>query len=142
MCGKLAEAEKFIAENSDLFPTGTLWNAVRLPEIRAAIEIQCDRPNKAIEPLASAVSFEPAYPETVYLRGKAYLRLRKGSDEANGRVSLKGVEHVLSRVAGDGALDTLINEHFSIPVPPTIFTYPHTRPPDFGVTAAAKESQQ
>ena len=79
MCGKLAEAEKFIAENSDLFPTGTLWNAVRLPEIRAAIEIQCDRPNKAIEPLASAVSFEPAYPESVYLRGKAYLRLRKGA---------------------------------------------------------------
>jgi len=81
-CGETAKAEKFIAENSKLFPTGTLWNAVQLPEIRAAGEIQGDRPTKAIELLASAAPFERAYPETVYLRGQAYLRLRKGAESA------------------------------------------------------------
>ena len=70
------------AETSKLFPNGTLWNAVQLPEIRAAIELQRDQPAKAVELLASASPYERAYPEALYLRGLAYLRLHKGAEAA------------------------------------------------------------
>ncbi len=82
MCGDVAQAEKLAGETSKLFPNGTLWNAVQLPEIRAAIELQRDQPAKAVELLASAAPYERAYPEVVYLRGLAYLRLRKGAEAA------------------------------------------------------------
>jgi len=82
MCGETAQAEKLAAETSKLFPNGTLWNAVQLPEIRAAIELQRDQPAKAVELLASASPYERAYPEAVYLRGLAYLRLHKGAEAA------------------------------------------------------------
>ncbi len=82
MCGEAAQAEKLAAETSRLFPNGTLWIAVQLPEIRAAIELQRDQPAKAMELLASASPYERAYPEAVYLRGQAYLRLHKGAEAA------------------------------------------------------------
>ena len=82
MCGDAAQAEKLAAETSKLFPNGTIWNAVQLPEIRAAIELQRDQPAKAVELLASASPYERAYPEAVYLRGLAYLRLHKGAEAA------------------------------------------------------------
>jgi predicted Ser/Thr protein kinase len=82
MCGDAAQAEKLAAETSKRFPNGTVWNAVQLPEIRAAIEIQRGQPAKAVELLASASPYERAYPEAVYLRGLAYLRLQKGAEAA------------------------------------------------------------
>jgi tetratricopeptide (TPR) repeat protein len=82
MCGDLVRAEKLAGETSKLFPNGTVWNAVQLPEIRAAIELQRGQPAKAVELLASASPYERAYPEAVYLRGMAYLRLRKGAEAA------------------------------------------------------------
>ena len=82
LCGDAARAEKLAAETSKRFPNGTLWNAVQLPEIRAAIELQRGEPAKAVELLASASPYERAYPEAVYLRGFAYLRLRKGAEAA------------------------------------------------------------
>jgi len=82
LCGDAAGAEKFAAETSKRFPNGTIWNAVQLPEILAAIELQRGRPAKAVEVLASASPYERAYPEAVYLRGLAYLRLRKGLEAA------------------------------------------------------------
>jgi tetratricopeptide (TPR) repeat protein len=82
MCGDAAQAEKLAGETSKLYPNGTLWNTVQLPEIRAAIELQRDQPAKAVELLASASPYERAYPEAVYLRGLAYLRLHKGSEAA------------------------------------------------------------
>ncbi|MDQ6701469.1 MAG: hypothetical protein M3Z36_14915, partial [Acidobacteriota bacterium] len=82
MCGDAARAEKLAGETSKLFPNGTVWNAVQLPEIRAAIELQRGRPAKAVDLLASASPYERAYPEAVYLRGLAYLRLRKGAEAA------------------------------------------------------------
>ncbi len=82
MCGEVAQAEKLAAETSKRFPNGTLWNAVQLPEIRATIELQRDQPAKAVGLLASASPYERAYPEAVYLRGLAYLRLRKGVEAA------------------------------------------------------------
>jgi Flp pilus assembly protein TadD len=82
LCGDAAQAEKLAAETSKLFPNGTIWNAVKLPEIRAAIELQRGQPAKAVELLARASPYERAYPEAVYLRGLAYLRLRKGEEAA------------------------------------------------------------
>jgi tetratricopeptide (TPR) repeat protein len=82
MCGDAAQAEKLAGKTSKLFPNGTLWNAVQLPAIRAAIAIKRDQPAKAVELLASASPYERAYPEAVYLRGLAYLGLREGAKAA------------------------------------------------------------
>jgi tetratricopeptide (TPR) repeat protein len=82
LCGDSAQAEKLAAETSKLFPNGTIWNAVQLPAIRAALELKRDHPAKAVELLASASPYERAYPEVPYLRGLAYLRLKRGADAA------------------------------------------------------------
>jgi eukaryotic-like serine/threonine-protein kinase len=82
LCGDAAKAEKLAAETSQRFPNGTLWNTVQLPGIRAAIELHHGQPARAVQLLASASPYERAYPEAVYLRGLAYLRLRKGAEAA------------------------------------------------------------
>jgi tetratricopeptide (TPR) repeat protein len=82
MCGDAAQAKKLAGETSKLFPNGTLWNAVHLPAIRAAIVLKRDQPAKAVELLASASPYERANPESVYLRGLAYLDLREGAEAA------------------------------------------------------------
>ena len=82
MCGDAAQAEELAGVTSKLFPNGTLWNAVQLPAIRAAIALIRDQPAKAVELLASASPYERAYPEAVYLRGLAYLSLRDGAEAA------------------------------------------------------------
>jgi DNA-binding winged helix-turn-helix (wHTH) protein/tetratricopeptide (TPR) repeat protein len=82
LCGDATGAQKLAADTSKRFPNGTIWNAVQLPEIRAAIELQRGQPATAVELLASASPYERAYPEAVYLRGLAYLRLHKGREAA------------------------------------------------------------
>ncbi|MGB9203097.1 MAG: protein kinase, partial [Terriglobales bacterium] len=82
MCGDATQAEKVAGETSKLFPNGTLWNAVQLPAIHAAIALKRDQPAKAVELLASASPYERAYPEAVYLRGLAYLGLHEGAEAA------------------------------------------------------------
>jgi tetratricopeptide (TPR) repeat protein len=82
MCGDAAQAEKLAVETSKRFPNGTVWNAVQLPAIRAATELQRGQPAKAVELLASASPYERAYPEVAYLRGLAYLGLQKGAEAA------------------------------------------------------------
>ena len=82
MCGEAAQAEKLAAETSKLFPNGTIWNAVQLPEIGAAIALQRNQPAKSVELLASAAPYERAFLGAVYLRGLAYLRLHKGTEAA------------------------------------------------------------
>ncbi|MBV8520799.1 MAG: protein kinase, partial [Acetobacteraceae bacterium] len=80
LCGDTGRAEKLAAETSKLFPNGTIWNAVQLPEIRAAIALKRDQAARSVELLATASPYERAYFEAVYLRGLAYLRLHKGAD--------------------------------------------------------------
>ena len=80
LCGDAAQAEKLAAETSRAFPNGTIWNTVRLPAIRAAIALNHNQPEKTLELLASALPYERAYLEPVYLRGLAYLRLHKGAE--------------------------------------------------------------
>jgi tetratricopeptide (TPR) repeat protein len=80
MCGDAVGAEKLAAESSKLFPNGTIWNAVQLPGIRAAIALHDNRPAEAVKLLASASPYERAYLEVIYLRGLAYLQMNKGAD--------------------------------------------------------------
>lgn len=80
MCGDAARAEKLAAETSKLYPNGTIWNAVQLPAIRAAIALSREEPSRSVDLLASAAVYERAYFEAPYLRGLAYLRLRKGTE--------------------------------------------------------------
>ena len=75
-----AQAEKLAAETSRLFPNGTIWNAVELPEIRAAIALNRNQPAKSLELLESASPYERSYIEAIYFRGLAYLRLHKGAE--------------------------------------------------------------
>jgi len=82
LCRYAALAEKLATETSRRFPNGTLWNAVQLPAIRAATELQRAQPAKAVELLVSALPYERAYPEVPYLRGLAYLRLGEGVEAA------------------------------------------------------------
>ena len=80
MCGDAAQAEKLAAETSKFFPNGTIWNAVQLPEIRAAIALTRGQPAKSVELLASTAPYERAFLDAVYLRGLAYLSLHKGTE--------------------------------------------------------------
>jgi eukaryotic-like serine/threonine-protein kinase len=73
-------AEKLAAETSKLFPNGTIWSAVELPEIRAAISLDRGQPAQSVELLASAGPYERAYLAAVYLRGLAYLSLHRGGE--------------------------------------------------------------
>jgi DNA-binding winged helix-turn-helix (wHTH) protein/tetratricopeptide (TPR) repeat protein len=82
LCGETAQAEKLAAETSKQFPSGTIWNAVQLPEIQAMIALHRDQPARSIELLASATPYERSYIDATYLRGLAYLRLHKGAEAA------------------------------------------------------------
>ncbi|HTM47979.1 MAG TPA: protein kinase, partial [Bryobacteraceae bacterium] len=82
LCRDALRAEKLAADSSKLFPNGTLWNAVQLPAIRAAIALDRDRPARGVELLISALPYERANLETIYLRGLAYLRLKQGKEAA------------------------------------------------------------
>lgn len=75
MCGEMVEAKKLAAENSKLFPNGTIWNAVQLPEIEAMDEL-----DKGIELMATASPYERAYPDAVYVRGLVYLEMKRGAE--------------------------------------------------------------
>jgi serine/threonine protein kinase/predicted Zn-dependent protease len=82
LCGDDAGAKRAADETSKRYPVNTLWNAVFLPSIRAAVELNRGQPAKAIELLQSAGPYERAHASAVYLRGLAYLRARKGTEAA------------------------------------------------------------
>lgn len=82
ICGEAAAAEKLAAETSKALPNGTIWNAVQLPEIQAMIALHRDEPAKSVELLASASPYERAYPDAIYMRGLAYLRMHRGAEAA------------------------------------------------------------
>ena len=82
ICGEVTPAEKLAAANSKLFPNGTIWNEVQFPEIQAAIALNRNRPQDSVELLESASPYERAFLEAVYLRGRAYLGMRRGTEAA------------------------------------------------------------
>jgi eukaryotic-like serine/threonine-protein kinase len=79
LCGDAAQAEKLAAETSKVFPNGTIWNAVQLPEIQAAIALKRDQPAQGVKLLATASPYERSYIEASYVRGLVYLGLHKGA---------------------------------------------------------------
>src|ERR1035437_6451749 len=74
--GQSAQAEKIVAKLDAAFPRSTMVQNYWLPTIRAAIELQKNNPNKAIELLEQTIPYELGnwylghlYP--AYLRGEA-----------------------------------------------------------------------
>jgi eukaryotic-like serine/threonine-protein kinase len=82
LCGDAATAQRMADDVSKQFPVDTILNAVSLPSIRAAVELDRHQPEKAAELLQAATPYERSYNFAVYLRGLAYLRARKGIEAA------------------------------------------------------------
>jgi len=87
--GYTAPVEKVVAELDKTFPLDTLVQRYWLPTIRAAIALQREDPNRAIELLQVASAIELCQPTQAtiylcpaYLRGQAYLMLRDGNAAA------------------------------------------------------------
>ncbi len=92
LCGETAQAQSLIDEFARLYPKATVINAVWLPVMRAAIEIHRNNGTQAIQLLQPARSYfgadvaidfgggDALWPE--YLRGLAYLNLKKGAEAA------------------------------------------------------------
>ena len=87
--GDTAGAEKLAAELDKTFPLDTLVQRYWLPTIRAAVALERNDPNRAIELLKVASTIELSEPTNlamslcpVYLRGEAYLMLRDGNRAA------------------------------------------------------------
>jgi serine/threonine protein kinase/tetratricopeptide (TPR) repeat protein len=90
--GDVTEAEKLAKDLEKQYPLDTLVNNYWLPVIRASQENARNNPTKAIQLLQPSAPYElaspvawsglggPMYP--TYLRGEAYLRLRRGNDAA------------------------------------------------------------
>ncbi len=82
VCGDAAAVQRLVDDTSRRYPLHTLWKAVWKPAILAAVELNRNRPEQAIELLRSASPYERAYECVVYLRGLAYVRLHKGAEAA------------------------------------------------------------
>lgn len=82
LCGHGATAEGLAAETSRRTPNVSRWVTLQSSAIRAVIELERGNEARAVQLLASAVPYERVYPEVPYLRGMAYLRLRKGLEAA------------------------------------------------------------
>jgi serine/threonine protein kinase/Flp pilus assembly protein TadD len=84
LCGDAGEAQKLADEQKRRYPDSTLVKVYSEPIIRAAIALQRDRADEAIEFLNAALPYEGGsaafWPD--YLRGQAYLRLRRGTQAA------------------------------------------------------------
>jgi tetratricopeptide (TPR) repeat protein len=88
--GDAAGAEKLAAGLDETFPLDTLVQRYWLPTIRAAVALQRQDPNRAVELLKVASTIEIGQPTEdlnitlcpVYLRGEAYLMLHDGNAAA------------------------------------------------------------
>ncbi|MGA3210995.1 MAG: protein kinase, partial [Terriglobales bacterium] len=83
--GDTAAAEKLAAELEKTFPFDTLVQRYRLPTIHAAIALQRQDPNRAVELLQTTSAIELGDAGNllpVYLRGEAYLGLHDGNAAA------------------------------------------------------------
>jgi len=84
--GDTAAAQKLASELDKTFPLDTLVQRYWLPTIRAAVALERQDPNRAIELLELARTLELSEPTNlamslcpVYLRGEAYLMLHDGN---------------------------------------------------------------
>ena len=84
LCGEVGQAQSLAGELAGRYPKGTHLNAVSLPIIRAAIELQRRNPDQVIKLLQKADSYNGGtggfWP--AYLRGQACLLKRAGTEAA------------------------------------------------------------
>jgi tetratricopeptide (TPR) repeat protein len=84
LCGDPREAQKLADEQMSRYSTATLLTIYSEPIIRAAIALQRDRADQAIEYLNASTPYGGGnagfWPN--YLRGQAYLRMHRGNDAA------------------------------------------------------------
>ena len=79
--GDAARAQRLTEDLTRRVPTDTLLNAIMLPMVRAAIELQANNADKAVELLGSVSPYEFGYDAgfaPTYLRGQAYLQTKDG----------------------------------------------------------------
>ncbi len=82
LAGDAAQAQKLIEELGQRFPVDTLINALWMPTARAAIEIKRGNAAKAIEGLRAAAPYELGSLWPIYVRGRAYLGAKAGTEAA------------------------------------------------------------
>jgi eukaryotic-like serine/threonine-protein kinase len=88
--GDIVEARRLAEALGRDFPLNTVVQAYWLPTIRAAIELNGNNSEKAVELLRPATAYELGQPPgswvgmmyPLYLRGQAYLRMGKGTEAA------------------------------------------------------------
>lgn len=84
-CGDKAmvrSAEKRADQLSRWRAGDSLWDNAQLPSIRAAIEFGRGKPAETIELLRPVQPYERAFTFAIYLRGLAFLQLKKGTEAA------------------------------------------------------------
>jgi eukaryotic-like serine/threonine-protein kinase len=85
LSGDPAEAQKLSYDLNQRFPEGTWVRYLHLPQVQAALALGQGNPQKAIESLSAAGSYELAPVPgmmPVYLRGEAYLAAHEGAKAA------------------------------------------------------------
>jgi len=83
LCGDSGQAKAVLDEVARGFPEDTLINELWLPMIRAALELQLGNAEQTLDQLNSTSRYEAAaefWPG--YLRGQAYLKLKKTAEAA------------------------------------------------------------
>ena len=83
LCGEAHQVTPLINELRQCYPDDTMIHSIWLPTIRAALELQRGNAAQAIDYLQTTTSYEAAaefWPQS--LRGKAYLKLRCGTEAA------------------------------------------------------------
>jgi len=71
--GEISKAESLLKRELDANTTSTMWQQVRSPEISAAIALNQQQPEAAIEALKDAVPYDLRNYDLPSLRGRAYL---------------------------------------------------------------------
>ena len=98
--GEFDRAGKVAGELERQYPEDSVLNAVSLPAIRATIELQRGRPDRAMELLRSLAPYELGFTAGVgptFIRGEALLRMRmiaKAAAEFERVIARPGVEAV------------------------------------------------
>jgi tetratricopeptide (TPR) repeat protein len=84
LCGNTSAAQILAEEQEKRYPDSTLTHVYSLPIIRAAIALQQERAEQAVDFLNAALPYDGGFAGywPNYLRGQAYLRMHRGADAA------------------------------------------------------------
>jgi tetratricopeptide (TPR) repeat protein len=82
MCGEPAKAQPFVDELAKQFASDAVMQAIGVARSRATIELYHGNAAKAVELLQAAAPYEYSRTGIIYIRGQAYLQLKKGAEAA------------------------------------------------------------